>query len=112
MTRNETFTQDVVDFIGQYEDPDLVERMSEAMMKAALNGGENGDTRKTLCAIAKATAMLFCMWSKQTPKDRRLSASDIFGAYADVLDLYCFAYDYDRKILKEDRKEQTNTDEA
>ena len=108
MKRNEEFTQDLVDFISEHEDLELAERIFNAIGKETLNKEGKGDTKKAFVAIAKATAMFLSMCSDMTPDDEKVSTEDFMESYTDVLDLYCFSADADRK---KDREDNANTDE-
>ena len=105
MKRNETFTQETVDFITANEDLELAGRIFNAICNEATNEDGKGDTKKTLCAIAKATAMFLGMCSDMTPENAKVRADEFFDPYTDVLDFYCFAADADRITAKEDTEE-------
>lgn len=108
MERNKEFTQDLVDFISEHEDFELAGRIFDAICKETINEEGKGDTKKTFVAIAKATAMFLSMCSDMTPDDEKVSTEDFMESYTDVLDLYCFSADADRRMEKEDN---ANTDE-
>ena len=104
MKRNETFTQQTVDFITANEDLDMAFRIFNAICNEAMNEKGEGDTKKTFCAIAKATAMFLAMCSDMTPVCAKVRADEFFDPYTDVLDFYCFAADTDRITDKEQPK--------
>lgn len=112
MKRNETFTQQTVDFITANEDLELAGRIFDAICKEAINEEGKGDTKKTFCALAKATAMFLGMCSNLTPEDNKVRADEFFDPYTDVLDFYCYAVDTDSVMAQEDAEnKQEKTDE-
>ena len=106
MKRNETFTQQTVDFITANEDLELAGRIFAAICKEAINEEGKGDTKKTFCALAKASAMFLGMCSNLTPEDDKMRADEFFDPYTEVLDFYCFAADTDRIMANEDAEDE------
>ena len=111
MKRNEKFTQEMVDFISANEDLELADRIFKAIGDEAIDEQGKGHTKRTFCAIAKATAMFLGMCSDMTPADDKMSAQDFFESYADVLGFYCFAFDADRVMKKRLAQEQQNQEQ-
>ena len=107
MEEKETlFTQDTIDFIEAHEDTQLNNDIMEAIIETATGENDKGDTRKTMIAIAAATAVFLKMCAENATSDTPLTALDYSKVYGYILNFYCMKMDHPIDEEKNESNEQ------
>lgn len=103
------FTQDTLDFIEAHEDTQLNNDILEAIIEAATGENDKGDMRKTMIAIAAATAVFLKMCAERPTNDTPLTTLDYSKVYGYILNFYCMKMDHP---IDEEKKESNEQAEA
>ncbi len=91
------FSEATVDFIANYEDRELNDKMMDAITNAAIGESGKGDTRKTMIAIASATAVFLKMCATNAKSDEQITALYCSEPFSEILRFYCMGMDHPDK---------------
>lgn len=106
--------KEIVDFIDEYEDPELANRIYKASLTEAVDDEGKGDINKTFVALASVVSQFIKMSVKIAKRDchEEFTHKQLSDNFHKILDAYCQIADLEEEINRKENNDGQGDTEA